>query len=103
MTLLLNEIEQTGDVVDVAVEGKEVVISRASAYCKRQSVLRADGYWEMMEVLHNQPRHKATAAMFSNKGLLFLDCKTGMWAIVQQHKICSLSVNLLKSIENVMP
>lgn len=61
--------------VDVAVAGREVVISTASADCKRQSVLRADGYGEMMEVLHNQPRHKATAAVFSNKGLLFLDMR----------------------------
>lgn len=35
---------------------------------KRQSVLRADGYGEMMEVLHNPPRRKATAAMSYNKG-----------------------------------
>lgn len=56
----------------MATEGKEVVISKASADCKKQSVLRTDGYGEMMEVLHKLPRHKETAAMFSNEGLLFL-------------------------------
>lgn len=66
------EMGQTGD---VAAEGKEVVISRASADCKRQSVLRADGYGEMMKVLHNQPQHTATAAAFSNKGLLRRDAR----------------------------
>lgn len=53
--------------------GKEEVISRASTDCKRQSVLRADGYGEKMEFLHYQPRQKAAAEMFSNKGLLFLE------------------------------
>lgn len=65
-------MRQTGYVVDMATEGKEVVISKASADCKKQSVLRTDGYGEMMEVLHKLPRHKETAAMFSNEGLLFL-------------------------------
>lgn len=59
----------------VAAEGKEVVISRASADCKRQSVLRADGYGKRIEVLYKQPRHKATAAMSSNKALLFPDTR----------------------------
>ena len=49
------------------------VISRASADCKRQSVLKADGNGDMMEPLHNQSRHKATTAMFPIKGMLFLD------------------------------
>lgn len=28
-----------------------------------------------MEALYNQPRHKTTTAMFSNKGLLFLEMR----------------------------
>lgn len=60
---------------DVAAHGLEEVIYRTSADWKRQNVLRADGYGEMMEVLYNQPRHKTTTAMFSNKGLLFLEMR----------------------------
>lgn len=49
---------QTGDVV-----GRKVVIFRASAACKTQSVLTVDGYEKRMEVLYNQPYHEATIAM----------------------------------------
>lgn len=61
---------QTGDVV---AEWEEVVISRASADCKGQSVLRADGCGETMEGLHHQTPHKARAAMVSEKEFFFFN------------------------------
>lgn len=50
-----------------------MVISRASADCKRQSVLRADGYGG--DDGSPSLRALAQAAMFSNKGLLFIDMR----------------------------